>query len=137
MSVSTTTPPPSRSRVSGAGGENWVDLAIQVLGGYSSPPIAAAAMKPGSPVEVRATDARRRDQVGHNRRPPPARDQQTEPDRASAVCLHHAELARQAAPHPSGDRQYEYEDQDRTDRGMPSRPQQIREGHQGLRRGDG
>ena len=43
--------------------------------------------------------------AGHHGVPPPARDQQVEQDRASAVLLHHHELARPPAGQPRGHRE--------------------------------
>jgi hypothetical protein len=60
-------------------------------------------------------------------------------DRAPAICLHHPELARQAAGqsrrHRPTDRQHDH--RYRTHRRLPARRQYLREGYQGLRRRDG
>ena len=78
----------------------------------------------GPAVEARVAGLRRRDRaVGHGG-PPAARHQQVEPDRASAVRLHHPELARQAPADPPGDRPIDrqYHHPHRPHRPVPPRP---------------
>src|SRR4051795_5475685 len=83
----------------------------------------------GPAVEARVAGLRRRDRaVGHGG-PPAAGHQPVEPDRASAVRLHHPDLARQAPADPPGDRPIDrpHHHPHRPHRPVPPRPQRLRE----------
>ena len=104
-SASITIPRPSRSRASGAGGAALGEA--RYPGADRLLITADCGGSNGARVRLWKRELqtlRQRNRPGHHRRPPPARHQQMEPDRASALRLHHAELARQAAGQPPGHR---------------------------------
>src|SRR4030095_6716224 len=93
----------------------------------------------GPAVEGRVAGLRRRDWAVSHGGPPAAGHQQVEPDRASAVRLHHPELARQAPAPPPGVRPFYRPPPPppRPPRPVPPRPQRLRERRQGVRCRDG
>ncbi len=90
-------------------------------------------------VEVGVAAPGRRDRPGDQRAPLPARDEQVEQDRASAVLLHHPELARPAPGQrrrdPESDRRHDH--RDRPDRRELPGHQHVSDQAQGVRRRDG
>src|SRR3954468_17211620 len=92
----------------------------------------------GATVETRATASGQR--TGHLYRgpSPAARHQQVEQDRASPVFLHQPELARHAAGQlPRHRRSDQRHHQDRAERSLRTRSNDLSEGHRGFRRRDG
>src|SRR4029077_16550940 len=64
-------------------------------------------------VEARVTTLRQRNRFARYRDASAARHEQMEQDRTPSVCLHHPELARQAAGEPSGHRAIDWGDDNR------------------------
>src|ERR1700730_12121194 len=88
-----TTQPPSPWKASGVGGNRWGSWFILGPTDCSSPPTVVEQRSPGTAVEDRIAEVRRRNRAAHYRLPLSAWHQQVEQNRTPPVQLHHPELA--------------------------------------------